>query len=350
MNEHETDSRTAETLDRLTLALERLEVASGTADDRNPHVRRRRITRLMNDSDLSTAEEELRELLDEQWKVPENIYLLGVLFLLQGRYSAARAAIDRSLNIKPWLTEVPAWCGSLRECLTEAEQADRGWLWPRYRRRLDSFETYGMTLTSVLTSRFEHRDVQLVQVGANDGVNTDPMYGWIKKFEWRALLLEPMPESFGLLDVEHADRDRVITVNAAIADTDSRRTMWTHAGDRHAVSTFTPDRNLLRNEQNVRTVEVDCRSFGSLFDEYAIRTVDILQIDTEGFDYEILKMYDFERARPQVIHLEFYLLPIEERLRVFDLLDSQNYAWRMSGADLLAVDTETFAEQFGLIR
>lgn len=316
----------------------------------SPHERRRRIIEWFDEGRLNRAEAEIRSLLDLQWKAPENVYLFGVLALLRGRFHLARAAIDHSFALKPWLTEVPSWCGSLRERLAEAELAEPDWLYPRYRRRLDTFETYGLTLTSALSTYFEHDDVQLVQVGANDGVHTDPLHRWIVRFGWRALLVEPMPEPFAALRAEHGARSNVALANVAVSDRDGTRTMWSHPSGRHGVSTFLPERNILRHERDLVAVEVECRTFARLLAEHSIDRVDVLQIDTEGYDFEILKLVDLDSCRPAVIHLEFYLLPLDERLELMDLLDRHGYAWRRVGADLLAVDTERFTVPFGLIR
>jgi len=37
---------------------------------------------------------------------------------------------------------------------------------------------------------------------------------------------------------------------------------------------------------------------------YELKTVDLLQIDTEGFDWNVLKMYDFNYFKPVIIQYE----------------------------------------------
>ena len=41
-------------------------------------------------------------------------------------------------------------------------------------------------------------------------------------------------------------------------------------------------------------------------------TLDLLQIDAEGYDYEILKTIDFDRIRPRFVNYERVLLLDEE--------------------------------------
>ena len=56
------------------------------------------------------------------------------------------------------------------------------------------------------------------------------------------------------------------------------------------------------------------------------KTIDLLQIDVEGYDYEIIKMIDFERVKPLIIHFEHGHLPIEQFEECLEVLIKQGYA------------------------
>jgi hypothetical protein len=45
-------------------------------------------------------------------------------------------------------------------------------------------------------------------------------------------------------------------------------------------------------------------SFQDLIQENHVKKIDLLQIDTEGYDYEIIKMIDFHEIKPHIIHFE----------------------------------------------
>ena len=49
---------------------------------------------------------------------------------------------------------------------------------------------------------------------------------------------------------------------------------------------------------------VHCISFDSLLTKHNIKRVDLLQIDTEGYDAEIILEVDFSVIRPSIIHFE----------------------------------------------
>ena len=46
------------------------------------------------------------------------------------------------------------------------------------------------------------------------------------------------------------------------------------------------------------------RADDTLLDRHHVKKIDLLQIDVEGYDYELLKSFNFERIKPQLIRYE----------------------------------------------
>jgi hypothetical protein len=65
--------------------------------------------------------------------------------------------------------------------------------------------------------------------------------------------------------------------------------------------------------------------------------LDYLQIDTEGFDDEIIKMIDFSQVKPKLIKFESVHLSLEKKLSTVDLLKSQGYKIIDEGTDMIAL-------------
>jgi hypothetical protein len=65
--------------------------------------------------------------------------------------------------------------------------------------------------------------------------------------------------------------------------------------------------------------------------------VNLLQIDTEGYDFEIIKMVNFETLRPDVIHYEHRHLSDADRVACERLLASHGYRLHVAGVDTTAV-------------
>ncbi|MEJ7787951.1 MAG: FkbM family methyltransferase, partial [Solirubrobacteraceae bacterium] len=73
-------------------------------------------------------------------------------------------------------------------------------------------------------------------------------------------------------------------------------------------------------EVTVPTVTVD-----QLLRRYDVRALDVVCVDTEGFDFEILKLIDYERLHPEVVVFESRHLSAAEYGGALALLRSRGY-------------------------
>lgn len=66
--------------------------------------------------------------------------------------------------------------------------------------------------------------------------------------------------------------------------------------------------------------------------------VDVLQIDTEGFDAEIFKQLDFKKCNPSIIKLEWNHMCNTDKLIVKTILSNNGYKFKIEkgGSDLTA--------------
>jgi hypothetical protein len=71
--------------------------------------------------------------------------------------------------------------------------------------------------------------------------------------------------------------------------------------------------------------DVVCRPFEYLIEKYKVRTIDLLHIDAEGYDYEILKLVPFSRMRPKMIFYESEQLRPEDKVSCEDMLITYGY-------------------------
>ena len=83
----------------------------------------------------------------------------------------------------------------------------------------------------------------------------------------------------------------------------------------------------------------DCKSLTEVANEYSFFDVDLLQIDTEGFDCEILKSIDFSQLKPLVIKFEWMNLTDSDKDTAVQLLSAQGYSVHVEadGVDCVAV-------------
>jgi hypothetical protein len=74
----------------------------------------------------------------------------------------------------------------------------------------------------------------------------------------------------------------------------------------------------------------------SLLRETGGKAVDLLLIDTEGFDFNILKMIDFSALKPPVIAYEHAHLAKSDMVAATDLLLAQGYRLTRDNLDTIA--------------
>jgi FkbM family methyltransferase len=161
-------------------------------------------------------------------------------------------------------------------------------------------------------------DAFFIQIGAHDGTQLDPLNDQIERRAWRGLMMEPVPYVFERLQARHASNPRIVLENAALASSDDCRTLYylPESSDPglptwyDALASFRRD-VLLKHatwipdiEERVSEITVACMTFDSLCQKHGVERVDIVQIDTEGYDFEVIKLIDLERYRPTLVMSE----------------------------------------------
>ncbi len=195
----------------------------------------------------------------------------------------------------------------------------------------------------------------VIEIGANDGVEHDPIGSLLIEGDWRAILVEPAPEAFARLQRNYAVAgDRITLVNVAIADHDGHVPFFTldrveaDARERldvfgslsaEAIETsaaiFVPE----EHRQITRT-EVPCMRFDSLCERHGVVEIDLLIVDVEGFDFEIVKQLDLELLRPRLLGYEHLLLSPRDREECRQLLEHHGYETLAERRDTWCLDTK----------
>jgi FkbM family methyltransferase len=164
------------------------------------------------------------------------------------------------------------------------------------------------------------------------------------------VMVEPVPYVFTRLTQNYADLDGVALENAAIADADGHRPFYHLAPVEDYVREGLPQwydgigsfsraavadhvRLIPDIEQRLIETEVPCLTFDSLCAKHAIADLDLLVVDTEGYDHEIIRSVDFTRYRPAVVVYEHYHLPADELERTRDRMHRAGYLTLAEGFD-----------------
>jgi len=180
-----------------------------------------------------------------------------------------------------------------------------------------------------ITKYIDNKNVNVVQIGANDGVSGDPLFDLVMKNElWKVLFVEPVIPMFNKLKNNYGDDSRFIFENAAINENgDSQSFYMVHEGAYKAfpdlsrkydqIGSFNKDHIVKLSEGKltdyIEELQVNCLSLGQLFSNNKIESVDLLLIDAEGYDWKILSQLDLSRYQPKIIYVEFCNLSEEDK-------------------------------------
>ncbi len=157
-------------------------------------------------------------------------------------------------------------------------------------------------------------DFFFVQIGANDGVFADPIREFVTRNNVAGLAVEPLKDFFAKLVANYRDFPKVKPVNIAIHDSEKAITIHrvdpakaARLGDwTQGIASFKESHHRINQVPDDVMVKetVPCVTLTELFEQHGVRNLDLLLIDTEGYDYEIMKMIDFSRFKPAIIRFE----------------------------------------------
>lgn len=193
------------------------------------------------------------------------------------------------------------------------------------------------------------REVGFVQVGAFDGQANDPMHDLVRRLGWRGILVEPQPDAFERLREAYADVDGLVFLNAAVAEERGSRTLWHIGGSEHddpwwkgQVSSFDRDhlfkhiRGDARLAARVVGMPVQTVTIEDVLAR-APRPVDVIQVDTEGYDAAIIAMLPLDRHRPALIRFEHKHLAPHEHAEAVGRLVANGYRVAVNEDDTIAM-------------
>jgi FkbM family methyltransferase len=196
-------------------------------------------------------------------------------------------------------------------------------------------------------------DAFFVQVGSNDGLQGDPIHDLIlENADWSGIFIEPVGFVFERLKENYGEHPRFIFERCAVSrDVGTAPFYYVSEGALAALGGRLPywydqlgsfDRNhilrFLGPEVGPFIVEehVPTAPMSAILSAHRVGRIDLLHIDTEGFDYVVLSQVDLMRYRPRVILYEHKHLRDEDRVAARALLSRARYKCIELGGDTLA--------------
>jgi FkbM family methyltransferase len=201
------------------------------------------------------------------------------------------------------------------------------------------------------------REVYFIQVGSNNGLTGDPIYPFIQQYGWMGVLVEPVPYLFEELKKNYQSyAGSLIFENSAIAHQDgqlpfyrlqksdkadlpvwydqlgsfNKEVVWRH---RSAIPHF---------DELVMEDTVSAIRFETLVSKHGISKADLLHIDTEGYDYEVLKGTSFEKLGIELVMFEHVHLSDVDYRGALQLLRKHGFVYGIKHSDTIGVKKDLF--------
>jgi len=211
-------------------------------------------------------------------------------------------------------------------------------------------------------SKLSHQ-ITVIQIGANDGITNDPIHKFIKRDNWNGILLEPQKGLLAALQKLYAKNQGIKIMNAALGSEDGFSNLYKvgFSNARWATGLATFNKALLENsienghikkyatlnnikiptDKNKQIIKekIQVISTDSLLKSNAISHLDLLQIDAEGYDYELIKLFlqNSFKIKPRVIIYEHCHLSEEDHEKCKRYLINNNYITKQFCGDTAAL-------------
>lgn len=192
--------------------------------------------------------------------------------------------------------------------------------------------------------------LRLLQVGACDGREGDPLHTRLLAGDIRAVVVEPVPDSFDRLSRVYADSPNVKPLRAAVSKRDGVATIhrvrnegrWKDSIHAPLWASFDPTHlvKLGVSHDEIEAVEVPALSLQTIVREQMEEEVDFLMVDTEGFDAEVVRMALELESPPLAICFEYVHLGDADRRSLFESLGRAGYRWAHDAMNTLALGGE----------
>jgi FkbM family methyltransferase len=184
----------------------------------------------------------------------------------------------------------------------------------------------------------------------------------VKRDRWQGIILEPQSHNFETyLERVYRKNPGIHTLCAAIGEEDGYRKLYKigFTQMRWASGLASFDREQIIKAFSSGRVKEFCDRYGieipaspdeqivsedvrvvrpeTLLARYRISEIDLLILDTEGYDYRVLKMFDIGRTQPGAIIFENMHLSDQDLQDCGSMLHLQGYALRTYGHNTLAM-------------
>lgn len=176
---------------------------------------------------------------------------------------------------------------------------------------------FDLAVNCLMTRNGEN--LSFIQVGANDGKFGDPLRKYILKYNWNGVFIEPQPDIYEelLLNYKQVEKELYFE-NLAISSNSESISLFRpfikeasnyskSAIKKSSIASTDPTitaRQMGISKSELEEIKVATITLNKIVKKYQLSKLDILQIDTEGYDWEVLKTLNLKETLPYIIQFE----------------------------------------------
>ncbi len=224
----------------------------------------------------------------------------------------------------------------------------------------------------IVLSLFNNKPANIVQVGTCDGCINDPIFNLIKhKIKTdKLILIEPQRDLNPIIESNYSFHQKKFIINLAVGKPGNKK-LFKLKDKYHKLlrRTYLKDAPLYRVpagfvsasyehvrrhiynklpldidiDEAIEEFEIVSVELKTILEKCKLSNIDILQIDTEGFDDEVIYHSNIDIYQPKVVNFEHMHFTKEKKKTLFDYMSLNNYYIKTySSSDTLAIKKELF--------
>lgn len=173
-----------------------------------------------------------------------------------------------------------------------------------------------------------NKGIKFVHLGANDGIWDDPIFRFIRRDNWKGILVEPQKNIFQRLEKNYGKTNNLIFENCAVSDKRETKKLYkisfSDSPWASCLSRFNEEslKALVKSgyvekralEENIKMPNdlskcisfeiVECYTLPEILNKHNFLNFDVLVVDIEGYEDKIIFSIDFNVVKPKVILYE----------------------------------------------
>ncbi len=194
----------------------------------------------------------------------------------------------------------------------------------------------------------------IIQIGANDGKSDDFLRSSIN-IDTNLLLVEPIKSAFDELEKNYSGYKNVKFINKAIDVVTGKKNIFSVDPKYYNfyekkykskdVSWLTVLASFHKEHleyhgvksNHIQSTEIDCINFKELIEQYDFQKLDLLVVDTEGYDDVLITNFIQNTDIRPIIILEWIHIKKNKAEELIELLKSNNYKFLKLNKDLICI-------------